>query len=239
MRTRTGIAGLCPDYDLLGDIVNLSKHKTLTKGPPPKILSLEDVEEQVLFTEYQDAAGAYTHAAKRITLKLVDGSKRDLFEVITNVVNFWLDELHTIGVRKRSPHYALPAQPQHPSRADCAAGFTLEMVRLAFSQAFVLQRFNYATGLIEPIDLTGAKVNFRMYKPSKASELDLTLTHDHSGRSAFRSILISEAESHALNNLETPEQQHDFLAGLPSVQRALGELSQEIRQRDQEERPDV
>src|SRR5688500_15443443 len=75
-RTRAGIAKLCPDYDLLGDIVNLSKHKTLTKGPPSKILSLEDMQEQVLFTEYRDAAGAYTHAAKRIVLKLADGSTR-------------------------------------------------------------------------------------------------------------------------------------------------------------------
>ncbi len=57
--TRAAIAAKCPDFDLLGDIVNASKHRDLTQGNP-RVNSAEDIYEQVVLASFEDAEGEYT-----------------------------------------------------------------------------------------------------------------------------------------------------------------------------------
>jgi hypothetical protein len=91
-RTKTAIAAICPDYLLLGDVVDAAKHKILTrKQPPPQIISADSIREQVVFTGYEDEGGEYKDASKSIEITLKDGSRRELFDVLTNVVNMWID----------------------------------------------------------------------------------------------------------------------------------------------------
>src|SRR5437899_872107 len=46
-KTRGTVAALCPDYDLLGDIVDATKHHTLTRKSQPLIRSANDVYEEI------------------------------------------------------------------------------------------------------------------------------------------------------------------------------------------------
>lgn len=96
-KSRAKLAKLCPDYDLLGDVVNAAKHSILTQGNP-QIVSAEDIFEQVTSTLYKDEQGDYWHGEKSVFVKLKDGSVRDLYEVLTNVLNMWLKELQGLGV---------------------------------------------------------------------------------------------------------------------------------------------
>jgi hypothetical protein len=52
-KSRKQIVDLCADYALLGDVVDASKHKVLTrKKPPPQIASMENIRELMVSTRY-------------------------------------------------------------------------------------------------------------------------------------------------------------------------------------------
>src|SRR5881394_643438 len=62
-KTRHQIANHCPDYDLLGDVVNAGKHRELTRGTPA-LTSADQIQEQLISTEYEDEQGVYRHLEK-------------------------------------------------------------------------------------------------------------------------------------------------------------------------------
>jgi hypothetical protein len=94
---RKALSQVCPDYDLLGDIVNASKHGTLTKGTP-QITAADAVFEVIALTEYRDADGPYWHATKGVKASLASGIACDLRNVLTNVLNMWISELQAVGL---------------------------------------------------------------------------------------------------------------------------------------------
>ena len=87
-KSRSTISQLCPDYDLAADIANVSKHSSLTRGTP-KIISARDLEEVQVLTEYEDAKGVFYGSEDIVEVKLIDGTTRNVAEILTNVVNFW------------------------------------------------------------------------------------------------------------------------------------------------------
>src|SRR5438094_5421638 len=81
-----------PDYDVLGDIANASKHAQLTRGAP-KFTHAQSLSELVVFTEFSDDQGKFTHARKLEIVKLDDATKREVFDIATNVINFGASNL--------------------------------------------------------------------------------------------------------------------------------------------------
>lgn len=86
-----------------------------------------------------------------------------------------------------------------------------------------LLRFNYNTGKAEPIDLTGCKLNFRIYRPR--FDVDLPLMHNASGREFKTTISLTEQESVALSRMSTDAERQVFLSTLVSAQAALQQLA--------------
>ncbi len=226
--SRSAIAKLCPDYNLVADVTNLAKHRRLTKGRP-QLQSIEDIEELIVTTEYKDERGAYRHCEKVIMLKLRDGSQRDLRGVLTNVINFWIDELGHKGLARKRPHFALTATKEPRARSECDdRELTLEILQgLRFRQIFKLQQYNYDTGRVEPIDLTGNHARFTIRKPSY--ELAFSLTHQATGYTIERAAKLTDEESAVLNSLETSEAQEEYLASLPQVRQVLRVLTREMK----------
>jgi hypothetical protein len=108
-KSRSQLAALCPDYDLLGDIVNASKHGVVTRGTP-HVTRLDAIQEILVSTKFSDQDGEYANDEKMVEVELVDGSKRDIYEILTNVINMWLDELHQIGAIDQQPPIQLNRQ---------------------------------------------------------------------------------------------------------------------------------
>ena len=97
--SRAEVAALCSDYDLVGDIANVSKHAELSRGAP-KVSHAQSVCEIIVLTEFSDDKGIFTDARKLVTVKLDDGTERDVFDILTNVINFWGQQLALWGVLK-------------------------------------------------------------------------------------------------------------------------------------------
>ena len=226
--TRTAMEKLCPEYGLLGDIVNAAKHKSISQKTPhgsPVVTDATQIAEQISITEYMDEKGTYSFDEKNVIVKLVDGSERDLFEVFTIVMNYWEQFLFSVGVLSSTRTFSLPSDKQPKTRAECEENrLDFEIVQgHRFHQSMRLQRFNYKTGAVEPRDLTGAQVRFKIYKPNY--EIDLSLTHNASSKEFRKTITLSEAERLALSQFKTDEEQQTYINSLPSAQEALHQLA--------------
>jgi hypothetical protein len=228
--SRTEVERRCPDYALLGDVVNAAKHKSISQNTPhgaPLVSDAERLTEKLLVIEYEDAEGVYRCTQKTVVAKLADGTERNLLEVLTNVMNFWEGHLHSLGVLSKQRTFEFEPQVCYRTRAEC------EQIRLdfqlvqghRFKQSMQLLRFDVSTGQARPIDITGSTLNFRIYKPR--FDFDVSLRYEASGKEHTRTIVLSDEENEKLAGMATDEERQAFAANLPSAQAALRELAAE------------
>jgi len=220
----TKVTAECADYALLGDVVNASKHRVLTKGTP-LITNATQIFEQTVVTEYQDEIGQYRYIDKIVVIELSDGSQRNLLDVMANVMNFWQYYLHSIGIIAETRNYSFP--PHEPkSRAECEENrLDLEIVQgLPFKDILCLKRFNYEKNVVEPIDLTGCKVSGSIYELPK-QEFVLNITNNITGEEISKTVSLSMEESNIIASLATEDEKQDYLYSLPSVIEAFNKLA--------------
>lgn len=212
-KSRNMIATECPSYDLLGDIVNVSKHKILTKGRP-KLMKAEDLYEQIVITSYEDDDGEYTNTEKLVEVKFVDGSKKDILEILTDVINYWGVELANQRILNSFKKFDYPAPPgsKYVPR-DKASSLDIEVIQgVRFKQIMKLLKYDKTTGKAKPINLTGYKFNFKIYKPTYS--VDIVLIHDKTGKTFKHTFDLSEKQASELHGLENDSQREDFMKRL-------------------------
>jgi len=232
-KSRTEISRTCPDYNLLGDVVNAAKHRKITRGNPT-IVSADEIYEEIVNTEYLDDKGPYHHVEKIVTVKFLDGSTRDLYEILENVLNMWIDELEIMGVSP-VPQHVLPVTHAIPQRAEAGRLDLVIQQGLRFHQNYRLQRYNYETGRIERIDLTGCDVKFRLYKP--AYSIDLEIINDKTGERLTKTVKLTEKESLKLHQLETDEEKQSFMDKLVKRKRLYEKMFVEAGYKVQRKAP--
>jgi hypothetical protein len=229
--SRATVEHQCSDYGVLGDIVNASKHSSISNNTPhgaPLVTSATQLEELIVLTEYKDQDGIYHFVEKRGIVKPANGTSRNILEILTNVMNFWQAYLHSLGIVSKPHTYTLDSHQQPKARTECGetGRLNLLMVKgLRFHLAMLWQRYNYETGTIEPIDLTGSKVEMNIYRPRY--EVDLSLTHKATGSKFKKTITLSEEESEILAGLHTDSERQNYVHSLPCAQEALQQLAAE------------
>lgn len=228
--SRAAIERQCPEYGLLADISNASKHKQIshpTPHGPPLINDAAQIGEQIVLTEYKDAEGEYRFAEKTVVVKLTDGSTRDLFEILTIVINYWENFLFSQGILANARTFRDESNTHPKTREECKQNkLNFDIVQgHRFHQAMKLQRYNYQTNSVEPVDLTGSQINFRIYKPN--FDVDLTLKNDATGKEFTKTITLNEEENEKLMEFETEEEKQKYVYSLPAAQEALRKLAQE------------
>jgi hypothetical protein len=232
-KTRAQLAAACSDYDILGDVVNAAKHKALTHRPP-QVAAASDIYEEIAYTLYQDQEGDYWDAEKMVTVKLIDGSTRNLRDILTNVLNMWIDEFHARGALLSLSKVVSPLKgiPQRRSKSG-AFGMSLEPIfGIRFLHRMRLQRYNYLTGLVEPFrDVKEA--TFSIYKPPTYTvEVALQLI---TGEIIRKDIPLTDDESLAYYRIETDEERSRFIEQLAQKRDFIGQAIQEFQEKLQNE----
>lgn len=215
-KTRNAIAKECPDYDVLGDVVNAAKHKELNQGKP-RIKSAKDMYEQIILTEFEDEEGHYTHADKLVKIRFIDGTERDLFECLTKVMNYWGREFVQMGlIDSYKPFNHDPAPGNCHIQREDAENIDLEVLRgVRFNQNILFQKFDPDKGVAVPVDLSGSSLNFRVYKPSYT--INLQVTHPSTKKEYNISLGLTEKESMEFHKVETQEGCNIFIKQLAKV----------------------
>lgn len=165
------LAERCPEYDLIADVANASKHAALTRGSP-RLRHIDQVSEVLIQTKYADDEGEYTSAQAEVWLTLDDGTVLTLASQINSVLEMWASILRTLGVgdfsipRASSIDRHIPRAEAKPMPIEVLQG---EERRLRFQ----LREFDYSAGVPRPVDLTGATLEFNVYKPPDSATIHI------------------------------------------------------------------
>ncbi len=196
----------CPEYVLLKDIVNVFKHGPRRDG---QIAKPTDIYETTVMTEYQDAGGPYRHITKEVTIELRDGSIKDLQAVLRAVLNMWIREFKSRQLLQRLEE-STPQPASIPPRpgSDGAARQNLSIIQgVRFQQNVRMERFNYATGVAEPIDITGHQYQMSIYEPIEA---DIVMTNPATGQTLKRKVELSAEETVKYRTLTADEERKEY-----------------------------
>lgn len=200
----------CPEYVLLQDIVNVFKHGPRREG---QVAKPTDVYELIVLTEYEDLVGPFQKVTKEITVELRDGSVRDLKALLKRVLGMWISEFKARGLLTRLE----PPSPEPeimPTRdADHGGGrLNLEILQgLRFNSSFCRRKFNYATGQVEPVDITGHTYEFSV---DRLVEAGFILTNSRTGQRIEGTVHLSPEESAHYRSLQSDEGRKAFEASL-------------------------
>lgn len=228
--SRTIIEKSCPDYALLGDLVNAAKHGSLTYKTPhgvPLVTNASDLRERILIIEYEDEQGIYSFPQKQVLITLADGSARILLDVLTSVLNYWEQTLAAVGVLNTARVFKHDCSPRHRTRKECSSAkldFKLVQGR-RFMQLMQLVRWNPVAGCLEPVDLRGAKAQFRIYRPR--FEVEIVIAHQTSGKEFRTTVELTDEEGVVLENLATEEERSAYVSSLPGAKAALRSLARQ------------
>jgi hypothetical protein len=230
--TRAQVQSACPDYRILADTCNASKHKKITNPTPgnlPPIVS-EAIRINELTTTifYEDELGEYVHHDKLVQVELTDGTKRDIFEVFTNVLNFFERHLKSRGVFKDARVFSYLDPHRFRTRSE-SSGIKMAMeLNQSVEARFCVQilRFNNVTLKAEPVDLTGGQISFNIYKPQYS--YDLSLTHNASGKVYQRTIEIVGDDAAKMMGFDTDSERDAYAESLASIAVAKSEMLAEF-----------
>lgn len=203
----------CPDLALVGDIANVSKHCAVTRPTPhgaPLVTSATQLKELMNITQYEDAEGEYRCVSKQVVAELADGTLADVMRALTNVLNFWESYLAEIGVLKVATVHAYDDGLGFRSRPPNEVGPTMDILQgVRFRQVVRLMKYNPGTGRAEPVPLPeGTEVHMTIRERPKY-QVDITLSHDQSGREFTRTVVLTADESEALD--AASEEDHEGL----------------------------
>jgi hypothetical protein len=206
------------DYALLGDIANALKHKKLTKGKP-RLTRSKNIYEETVVTSFKDSKGTYSHAETVVMAKLDDGTRYDVLDILTNVMNMWLLYLHEVGFSKKKPKLFSLRDPHKVVKRKDRRNHNFAMTKgTELTKRFRMQRFNYDTGKVEPINLTGSDVVFRVYrKPLRV--VDLRAISPSGDNSLNFRIVFSDEDDEKFGKLKTKKSKGEFVKNIVDERR--------------------
>lgn len=219
---------MCPDYALIRDVAEIKKHRNLRRSSA-QLRTPDAIKEIVVFTMYKDNLGEYYNPTKHIRLHLADGTTRDLSDVLTNGINFWCRYLAAHGISPKFPELPSLNSAEPLPRSQCPnSGPTIKMIKEFGLKGLVFefQRFDYSTGRAEPIDLTGLKPRFRIFKPKH--EIDLFLENESTGEQFKHTIVLNPDQSEQFDALKSDEERQKYLSKLPQVISAYAQLVNQV-----------
>ena len=211
-KSRTDVETACPDYRLIADVANATKHAQLTKPTPqgpPLVTSADDVQEVIATTLYEDAEGTYSNSQMFISVKCTDGTNRNLDAALTNVLNYWSGILSQAGIVKY-PHVLAPLKPggRFVARKDAKSPDLEILNTICFRGAIQVLKFDPAKGYAEPMDLSGARVEMRIYKPPNI--IDITATIPEHGEVTVP-VELPDDQAIALHRMKSDTEKQAFI----------------------------
>lgn len=210
------IISQCPAYEILRDITNLSKHKTITKYVP-LVSNASQISELVIMTTFEDEEGEYSDSDKVVQITKDDGTKMFLHDVLYEVICFWDKYLFDNGFIEKiyKPKAPTPIG-KNKQRAECKR-LDLEAVKgMDFKMATQMMKWDYEKNKAVSIDLTGATVQFNVYKPKLTPQIQIA--NNKTGKISTLDIKLTDEDLIKFNLFETDRERLSFIEKLDYVQ---------------------
>jgi len=222
-----------PDYELLGDIVNVSKHNSLDVRRPqykirsPLVLTAEDIKQVTLLIEYEDDKGVYYDHDKCVFATLNTGMQRDVYPILNNVLNMWINELNRRKVLNNMQAVPLKSIGVPPRMKDTGAGkLDLSVLQNApMKSVFHMMKYNYQTGNLDPKTIEG-KMSLTLYE---IPQHDVEVTYkSKDGLVINKNMKIGDLDYQHLISLETSIEQQAFAISIIRKEGLIDEVRDEL-----------
>lgn len=205
---------ICPEYALIADVVNVSKHKTISRNNP-QLSNASQIFERITITMYEDELGEYSFSDKAILLTLNDGNDVFLHGLLYIVLQAWNEFLFSEGVISKTYNIEQPIEVPFHTREECS-GLDLSLVSgFLFKVSMQLLKYDQKLGKAFPVDLSDAKMEMNVYKPQ---EIELTAINESTGISASTIVILTVEDTKALCKLKTEDETQNFISELRYVQ---------------------
>lgn len=216
-KTRSALAISCPDYGLIGDISNVSKHGTISRYNP-KITDAQNIYELLVVTEYCDSDGPYRIAEKTVVAELIDGTRRNIEDILTNVINMWIDELvdtNLIDLIDHFPERDTSIIPPREALGESAPLGINFIPGLRFKMCVQMMKYDYDVGKPKPVDLSGSSASMKIFDQRQINHaVDITFSHPTNGKKHEISVELSSEEYVKLQKFKTDEERTEFVFDL-------------------------
>lgn len=209
------VVNLCPEYKLIADISNVSKHNIIDRNEP-KISKAKQITEKVIYIKYTDNDGDYTYTDKVICVKLNNGKEFFLHLLLYKIIKFWNNYLFKEKLIFKEYRFRKPKEKIFRTRDECK-GMDIEMLKgYDFDMSMQFLKFNNQTKTIEPVDLTDTTINLRVFKP-KPLEVDVKLVNHKTCKKVQGSIALTIEDTQTYEKLKTEQERREFVQNLQYV----------------------
>lgn len=214
------IIGLCPEYKILQDINNLSKHAAPSRDNP-KISNLNQIIQLVIIARFEDEAGWYSDVDKVVKIIKDDGSELFLHDVLYSVISFWNDYLYNKGlITKKFKLKAPNPIGEFIQRSDCKKMEIEHIQGMPFIMHTQLKNWDYEKNVAVPVDLTDAQVKFTIRKPPVLTP-HIQIKNEETGEILEIDIILAEEDSKKFNSFETDQERASFTESLEYVHKQI------------------
>jgi len=166
-----------PDYRLIADIANVSKHHELTSDNP-QISNASQIYESLRLIKFTDKQGEYVAPQLEVYVKLDNGTEIKLINILYNVMSIWRDVLDNLGIINHKP--LEPLKNDFPiSREEANKRRANLRIRQGeeYQWQLRIEKYNYNKRITEPIDLTGKNIQFRIRELPENAPISIHITN--------------------------------------------------------------
>jgi len=166
-----------PDYGLIADIANVSKHHELTFDNP-QISNASQIYESLRLIEFTDKQGEYVAPQLEVYVKLDNGTEIKLINILYNVMSIWCDVLDNLGIINQKP--LEPLKNDFPiSREEANKRRANLRIRQGeeYQWQLRMEKYNYNKRITESIDLTGKNFQFRIRELPENAPISIHITN--------------------------------------------------------------
>ncbi|HZJ90257.1 MAG TPA: hypothetical protein VFC89_01175 [Oscillospiraceae bacterium] len=233
--TRSAWEHLCADYALLGDVVNVSKHKHITNHTP-QISDSKQLDECIYSVIFEDEKGEYYFNWMEVLVSLNNGQTKELSGVLYNVMNMVLDELKNLGIMETN-------NPQNwPWDMPISRGFAktksipIEIIRGEDYQfMFKVFKYNYQSCELELDDCLDSKLIFTVRELPKSIPIDINMPAKNI--CIPFDVPLTEEQRVIYFEMEHDEERQDYcnklIADSPEIQNSINTCIREFRNKEE------
>jgi hypothetical protein len=214
-KTYDDLLELYPNYNLLGEVVNASKHAVRNKKNR-KLTNAQNIYEEIIITTYIDKKGEYNHIQKEVLVKLDSGENVVLYKLLTEIVNMWIKELKSIGLFSGLSIFT--ESTRLPRRNKDSGKLDFITTQNFYGRRFKIQKYNYDTKTIEPIDLSDAEISAKFFKPQIIADLEIT---EKNGKKHNFEILVDQKQKKLIEGMKDINERNQFLIKLATEQNLI------------------
>ncbi|MGR5282204.1 hypothetical protein [Photobacterium damselae] len=216
---------LCPEYALIGDVVNASKHKKIERNSP-QITNSNQISERVVITIYADDKGNYSHQDKLVVISLNDGNTVYLHELLYRTLKAWNCYLFQAGILTKTYEILEPISKPYYTRDECE-GLDISLVSgLPFKMEMQVLKYNYEEKKALPLDLTDSDIQMTIYKPV---EVEISATNESSGEMLSTMVRLTSEDSKVFKGMNSYEEKQKFVSSLDYVKEEFDNLCLTIK----------